>query len=157
MSEFTPITTQEEFDSAIKARIERERRTITEKYSDYEDLKNKVGGFEKQISDLNGALDSANKKIATYDDEIAKRDAIIKQHESHSAKTRIAHEVGLSYDAIDFLRGDDEDSIRQSAESLKALVGKSHSAPLASQEPAGINDASDKDAYKNLLKNIKGE
>ena len=36
--EFTPITTQEEFNEAIKDRLARERRVTAEKYADYDEL-----------------------------------------------------------------------------------------------------------------------
>ena len=39
--EFTPITTQEAFDAAIKDRLARERETVTKKFADYDDLKNR--------------------------------------------------------------------------------------------------------------------
>lgn len=42
---FKPIISQDEFDKAISARIQREKA----KYSDYEDLKSKVSGFESQL------------------------------------------------------------------------------------------------------------
>ena len=40
MPEFKPITTQEEFDNAIKDRLERERRTAVAPFADYETIKN---------------------------------------------------------------------------------------------------------------------
>ncbi|MFT0822890.1 hypothetical protein VYS16_12435, partial [Streptococcus agalactiae] len=42
MSEFKSITSQEELDAIVKARVARER----EKFSDYEELKKKVADFE---------------------------------------------------------------------------------------------------------------
>lgn len=42
---FKPITSQEEFDKAISARLQREKA----KYADYEDLKSKVSGFESKL------------------------------------------------------------------------------------------------------------
>lgn len=44
-SGFKPITSQEDFDKAISARIQREKS----KFSDYDDLKSKVSGFDSQI------------------------------------------------------------------------------------------------------------
>lgn len=39
MPEFKPINTQEEFDIAIKDRLERERRTAVAPFADYETIK----------------------------------------------------------------------------------------------------------------------
>ena len=49
MAGFEAITTQEQLDAVIKDRLERERKTLTEKYSDYDDLKERVSDYEKQI------------------------------------------------------------------------------------------------------------
>ena len=51
MSDFTAITTQEELDTIVKARLAREK----EKYADYDQLKTRVSDLEKE----NGALKSA--------------------------------------------------------------------------------------------------
>jgi len=158
-NEFTPIETQEQLDALIGERIKRERETQEKKYQGYmspDDFKVKNDDFEKQLADLNKALKEANDKIAGFDKEIADRDAKIKSHESHSVKSRIAHEVGLSYEAIDFLKGEDEESIRKSAEALKAIVGKNAPAPLASTEPSGASSDAD-EALKKTLRNLKGE
>lgn len=160
MGEFTTIETQEQFDTAIKARLDREKSKYEEKLTDYEATKSKLADAEKQIGDLTGALNSANEKIAGFDSQIAERDSKIATYEAASVKTRIAHEMGLSFDAIDFLQGTDEDSIRKSAESLKNLVGSNHIAPLANTEPLVATDEKAQKAseLKEMLKSIrKGE
>lgn len=158
MSDFTVIETQEQFDAAIGERIKREKETLGKKYEGYispDDFKTKTAEYDTTIGDLNKQLEEANKKIANHDKELAERDTKIKAYESHSVKTRIAHETGLSYEAIDFLKGDDEDSIRKSAEALKSLTGKQPAPPLAN--PEGIV-AGDKDAaLKQTLRKLKGE
>jgi hypothetical protein len=55
--EFTPITSQDEFNKAVAKRIERERG----KYADYDDLKNRVSQFEK---DKRAAMTDAERAIA---------------------------------------------------------------------------------------------
>ena len=90
---------------------------------------------------------------------MAKKDAQIKKYESDSAKTRIAHEVGLGYDAIKFLQGDDEKSIKESAESLKKLMGNGAGAPpMFSSEPSGDGKKDkEREALKKVLSDMKGE
>lgn len=61
--------------------------------------------------------------------------------------------MGLGLDALDFIQGDDEEAIRKSAESLKALVGK-NVAPLASLEGNQDEDGVTA-AFKKLNPNIK--
>lgn len=158
MADFTVIETQEQFDAAIGERIKREKETLAKKYEGYlspEDFKTKTSEYDTKIGDLDKALKEANEKIAGHDKEIAERDKKIKDYESSSLKTRVAHEAGLSYDAVKFLRGETEDDIKKSAESLKALVGTGKGAPpLASGENGNGADA----ALRNTLRELrKGE
>ena len=152
MADFKVIETQEQFDAAIGERLKREGDKIRKEYEGFlspDDVTKKYAGFLSP--------DDVKEKYKGYlsPEEVAKKDAQIKGYESHSAKTRIAHELGLSYDAIDFLKGEDEESIRKSAETLKALVGNKQAPPLANLEgdPAKAGDA----ALKAMLKNINGK
>lgn len=146
MAEFTAITTQEEFDAAIKSRLERERNKYSEQLAGFDETKNQLAEAQKQINDLSNALKDANDKVANHDAEIAERDTKIRSYEIDSVKTKVANEMGLSYEAIGFIQGDDEDTIRKSAEGLKNLVGTKAVAPLKSDEPSIANDS---EAQKN--------
>lgn len=158
MGDFTVIETQEQFDAAIGERIKREKETLGKKYEGYispDDYKTKTAEYDTTIGDLNKQLKEANDKIAKHDKELAERDSKIKAYESHSVRTRIAHEAGLSYEAANFLQGDDEESIRKSAETLKSLVGKPAAPPLAGTDSANVED---KDAaLRQTLRKLKGE
>ena len=152
MSDFKVIETQEQLDAIIGERLKRERETIRKEYDGFlspEDATKKYAGYLSP--------EDEKKKYSGYlpPEEVAKKDAQIKQYETDSVKTRIAHEAGLSYEAIGFLKGDDEEAIKKSAESLKALVGSNTTAPLASQEES-IGKAEDA-AIRNVLKGLKGE
>lgn len=157
MAEFTPITfnTQEEYDSAFKERIERERKKY-EGYTSPDDLKGIKDGYEKKISDLTKAIDGQAKKYKDYDKQLAERDAKIAKYETDSAKTRIASELGLSYDATKFLTGDDEDAIRESAKALKALMNSSKSAPSGAVEPVITKQGQTTQSLRNLAKSLGG-
>ena len=158
MSEFEAIETQEQLDAIIGERLKRERETTAKKYEGYispDDFATAKKEHEAQINKLNETITGAQEKIANHDKELADRDSKIKAYETASVKSRIAHEMGLSYDAVDFIKGDDEESIRKSAESLKALVGNTKTAPLAdTEEPVGkMTDA----AWRKTLAKMKGE
>lgn len=152
MSEFKVIETQEQLDAVISERLKRERETIKKEYEGFlspEDVAKKYEGY------LSPDDEKTKYKGYLSPEEVAKKDAKIKGYETDSVKTRIAHENGLSYDAISFLKGEDEESIKKSAEALKALMGSNNTAPLASTESnvTGADDA----AFKNVLKGLKGE
>ena len=96
MSEFKPINTQEEFDAAIKDRLERERG----KYADYENLKTQVGTLTTERDTAVQQLGDANAKIKTY--------------ETNSVKMRIAQAKGIPAEMALRLTGEtEEDTIRR--------------------------------------------
>jgi len=135
MSEFKPITTQEEFDAAISARLERERG----KYADYETLKEQVGTLTTERDTANQQLADANARIKNY--------------ETNSVKMRIAQEKGIPAQMASRLTGETEEDIAKDADILaqifKAAKG---TAPLFDgSQPVG----DDKDAaLKQLLQNL---
>lgn len=156
MEGFKIIETQEQLDEIIKGRINRERETLSKKYEGYvspEEHQAKIKELETSISGYSSQLQEANSKIENHNKELAERDSKIKAYESLSVKSRIANEIGLSYEAINFLQGDDEDSIRKSAEALRSLVGASNVAPLANVEPVAVDNVDA--ALLKTVQNIK--
>lgn len=155
MSDFIAITTQEQLDSVIGDRLKRSEEKWQKKYEGYlspDEVNARTSELEKQLKDSNNALDGMNKKYSEMEKSIAEYDSKIKGFEVSALKHQIAHENGLSYDAIDFLQGNDEESIKASAEKFKSLVGKSHTTPNFQNEP---NVSSDKDAsIKKLAQSL---
>ena len=152
MSDFKEIKTQEELDAVIKDRLKRERDAVKKEYEGYlspDDVAEKYKGY------LSPDAEKEKYKKHLSPEEAAKKDAKIKEYETGSVKTRIAHELGLSYDAVGFLKGEDEETIRKSAESLKGLVGAANVAPLASTELS--LEASKNEAFRKTLKGLRGE
>lgn len=152
MSDFKVIETQEQLEEVLRDRLKREGDKVRKEYEGYlspHDAEEKYKGYLSP--------DAEKEKYKNYlsPEEVAKKDAKIKEYETDSVKTRIAHELGLSYDAVGFLKGDSEEAIRKSAESLKGLVGASNVAPLASTEDV-LGNATEA-ALKNTLKGLKGE
>lgn len=128
--EFKPINTEEEFNAAVEERIKNAQAEVEQKYSDYETLKN----------------------------QISEKDAKIHGYEIQSLRGRIANEMGLPPGCADFLTGEDEKSIKASAEGLKAIIGeKKDTPPLYSNEPSGNKVNTKTAALKKLLNGLKGE
>ena len=154
--EFKPITSQEELDQIISARLTREREAVAKKYSDYDDLKGKVGTYETQIADYAKQLEEATKKQSGHEKTVAELTAKLKGYETDSVKTRIALEKGLPYELAARLSGDSEDAIRQDAESLAKFVSRGPvPAPLRSSEPEKVD--SERAALTKMLQDMKGE
>ena len=151
---FTPINTQEEFDAAISERLKREAEKDKEDTSP-KDLEKIKADYDRQITDLNATVDSVNKQLKEKDDSIAERDAKISGYETNSVKMRIAREAGLPYESVDYIRGEDEESIKKSAQALKELIGNKNAAPLKDQEPPDVDDTAA--AYLAMSRELRGE
>lgn len=152
MSDFKVIETQEQLDAVLSDRLKRERDTVRKEFAGYlspEDVAKKYEGYLSP--------DDVKERYKNHlsPEEAAKLNTKLKGYETDSVKTRIAHETGLTYEAVGFLRGDDEESIRKSAETLKGLVGSSYVTPLASTEPASTK--AEDEALRKALKGLKGE
>lgn len=152
MGDFKVIETQEQLDEVLKERLKGEREAVKKEYEGYLSPQQADEKYKGYLSP-EAAADKYKEYLSP--EAAAKLNAKIKGYETDSVKTRIAHETGLSYDAVQFLRGEDEESIRKSAESLKGLMGTAEPAPLASAEAYVPN--STETALKNTLKGLKGE
>lgn len=124
MSEtFNPINTQEEFDAAIKDRLNRERQ----KYADYDTLKEQVGTLTTERD--------------TYKQQVEDRDATIRKYETDSVKTRIAAAKGLPASMASRLAGETEEEITQDADNLAQIFRTAKgTAPMFEGGNGGGND-----------------
>lgn len=162
MAEFTPITieSQEQLDGMFKDRLNRQNekhsRELAElrtQYQDYDELKEANSGYQSQIEQLTSQLSEVNEKVKGYDSVIAEKDATISQYRLNALKSSVLAEMNLPSDAINFIQGTDEESIRQCAESLKTLVGAGHHvAPLAAYEPKSTDSRND--ALRSMLQGL---
>lgn len=156
MAEFTPITTQEEFDKAIGARLKRERDTVAKEYEGrLSESETKLKDYEGKVGTLSGQLEEAGKKNKEYESKIAERDGKIKGYESSAMKARIAHETGLPYEMAERLTGDDEEAIKKDAESLKKIIGSRKPAQRKSTEDPVIDDK--RAAMQRVLRKLNGK
>lgn len=157
---FEAITTQEQFDEKVLERVGRAKDSVRKEFEGWispEDQEKKTSGLNRQITDLNGTINKLNEKIKNHDKEIADRDSKIKAYETGSVKIRVAREKGLPYEAVEFITGDDEDSIGKSADALKGLfkdVGGEPPAP--NPEGSGGKEKDDNESYKEALKKLRG-
>lgn len=132
MSEFKPITTQEEFDAAIKGRLFREK----EKYSDYDQLKSRVAELEEENAVLKSTIEASNQSKEDSDKQLEDLQNKIAGYETDSLRTRIALKHGLPYDLADRLQGNDEESFEADAERLAGFIKRTQPvAPIRETEP----------------------
>ena len=153
MSDFKPITTQEEFDAAIKGRLAREK----EKYSDYDQLKDRVEELEKENVGLKSTIEANHQSKADADRQLEEMQKQIAGYETASLRTRVALQNGLPYDLADRLQGTDEESLRADAERLAGFLKPStKTAPIKEQEPI-VGDKADASWLSMARELTKGE
>ena len=132
MSDFKPITTQEEFDAAIKERLSREKA----KYSDYDQLKSRVTELETENVGLKSTIEATNQSKADTDKQLEELQSKIAGYETASLRTRVALQHGLPYDLADRLQGTDEESFKADAERLAGYMKRAQPvAPVRETEP----------------------
>lgn len=130
---FKPITTQEEFNSALHDRIQREK-------NQRDKLNTQIADLTKSLSDRDRSIEELNAKVAKY--------------ETASVKSRIAAEAGLPGEFAERLTGEDEKAWKKDAENL-ARYFKNRSYPRKeTEEPAGNPEQNE---MKNLLRKLRGE
>lgn len=153
MDEFTPITDQETLNNIIKDRLKRERETTEKRFEGFISPED----HQKALADANKAFDDYKKAHEGDEQTIADLTAKNRAYETASLKSRIAHEVGLSYEWINRINGEDEKSIRADAESIKKLVGSGSNTVLmpTKNAEAGEDYDSSSAALRSVLNGIK--
>ena len=104
---------QDDLDNLIDKRLGRERA----KYADYNELKEKVEGFDAVKSDYESKLADAYKER----DELASQ---LKQANLNTEKANILREFSIKDDVAEFVTGADATEMRERAEKLsRSTVG----------------------------------
>ena len=141
MTDFKPITTQEEFDERLKDRVSRAERLARDEFKGWtspDDLQKLKDSHAKEIADLNSKHADALKKYEGYDEKFTAQQTRIHELEVGALKTKIALGKNLPMDAIEFLQGDDEKSINESADKLSKLsTPKVTGFTKSTESPAG--------------------
>lgn len=113
MTDFKPINTQEEFDERLKDRLARAESKVRDEYKGWmspDDVKKLKDSHAQDLQ-----------KYAGYDEKFTAQQTRIHELEVGALKTKIALGKNLPMDAIEFLQGDDEKSINESADKLSKL------------------------------------
>ena len=145
MADFKIINTQEEFDNAIKDRLSRAEQKIRDEFKGWtspEDLKKITDQHAADLTKLNDSHAEELKKYAGYDEKFTQQATRIHELEVGALKTRIANEKKLPWDAVEFLQGDDEKAITESADRLSKLAGASHQIGITrnTEDASGAKD-----------------
>lgn len=153
-TEFKAIETQEELDAIIKARLDRNTKTVTD------EVRKSYEGYipPDEVKKLTEQVDTLTKQLTEKDTAIADLTAKNKNYETASVKARIAHEKGLPFELAERLSGETEQDIAADAEKLAQFVSANKTpAPLYNSQgnAGGVKSGSDA-AYISMLGELSG-
>lgn len=124
---FKAIETQEELDRIITERLERDRKKY-EGYMSAEDV--------QKLKDTYEATTKAdNEKYATLEKEKDDLMAKLKGYEVGTLKTKVALANGLPIGVTDYLKGDTEEELTESAKALSTMFKPTY--PTPQKKPEG--------------------
>ena len=129
MAEFTPITTQEEFDNAIKERIARTTKSVTDEVTKKFEGYISPDDFGRKTADFTSKIETLTNKSKEYDTTIADLTAKNKAYETSSVKMRVARDFNIPYELSEKISGETEEEIKADAEKLSKFIGKPAKTP----------------------------
>ena len=154
-NEFKVIETQEQLNSVIKSRVDRER----EKYTDeINQLKAKNDELIKQVTDLTNKVSQSDSKIEEMTGQIKEKDDKIQGFEIDQMRDEIAYQYGIPRDFSSRLKGANQEEIEADAKAMaKTLENMRPSPPTKSNEPENILSGIDASYAKMAESLTQGE
>ena len=119
----------------------------------HEQLKEELATLQKQLDDAKSTLE---RERTTLQEQIQALEKESNTYKTNDMKMRIALENNIPYELANKLSGEDEESLRQDAQTLANYIAKPETvAPLKDVEPPVVD--SETESYKNILNNLKLE
>lgn len=118
------------------------------KPEDYDDIK----ADNKTLKDTVADLQKSMKDFEGFEDKLAEKDNLIKEHEIKNLKYRIANENGIPLELASKLSGETEEDLKKDAETLSSFITKKQTLPLRTTEPKVDDETA---PYKEMLENLK--
>lgn len=166
MSEFKKIETQEEFDSMVKDRLERQAKKTAEetekKFAGWispDEAAKQKAALEKQLADSKADME---KQLAELTGKLGDKEAAYNKLEGEKKaldlvrlKESAAREAGLPFELASRLTGETADDLKADAEALSKIVGAGggYVAPLFEQPAKSAASTTDA-AYMSMLEDL---
>ena len=149
---FEAITTQEDFEAKLKARLEQKERSVRtqleeENKAAIEKLKKE---YEKKLNTASAQINELTGKVKEQNDY----EQTINNFKLRELKTKVALSQGLPYSLVDRIQGEDEESITNDVKTLAEYFTANTSVktpPLKDVEPEKTGEDS---AYMALVKDL---
>lgn len=141
---FKAIETQEELDSIVQQRLDRERAATEKKYAGFDAAVEKAKKYdelaaknlEAEVERLNRELQGERVKAADHEKIVADLTERASKAETAALRVKTALAAGLPYEMADRLKGTTEAELQEDAKSLTAFVKTAGAPPLRTTEPA---------------------
>ena len=161
MADFKPITTQEEFDAAIKDRLARE----VAKYADYDALKAaqkeltelKGKKLDEQLAALQAEYDKAKTTLADHDKIVSDLTTRATTAEHKLKQREIAHAAGIPVELAERIQGSTDEEMAKDAELLAKFSKGGSGLPPFNPEGSGSSKDPLAAAYSSLAKSLTKE
>lgn len=137
---------QTEVDKVVETRLERQKKSLTEQYADYDELKEKAGKVDSIASEYED-------KLKAKDTELSEAQKLVGSAKLETVKVKAIHQFKLSDELSEFLNGEDEKTILSQAEKLSKGVGGSSVVIDKNKKPAG----GEKSELKTVTQSIFGK
>ena len=147
--EFTPIDTQEQFDSMVKDRVERAksagakeaRKEFETQLADLEQTKEQLTSKDSEIEALKAKITDFEGEKKASEESYQSMQKELSELKLKALKTRVAMDAGLPADLADRLTGEDEETLKADAEKLAPFVGSKKVAPSFKTEEVPTDPA----------------
>lgn len=155
---FTEIKTQEQFDAAIKDRLERQEKSINEKYASqiaelterakgYEDLQTSYKALEDSSKGYNSTIEELNTKLKDAEGKLETANL-------NAMKQKVVIEKGLPLEMVNRLVGNNEEEIAADADAVVSMFGTREHAYKKTTED--VSKDSEREALREMLHKMKG-
>lgn len=136
---------QSEVDKVVESRLERQKKSLTAQYADYDTLKEKAGKVDTISKEWETKLKEAGDKATALEGELGKA-------KLETEKVKVIHEFKLSDELSEFVTGDTADELRERAEKLSKGIGISGGKVVIKKDPKpGEKNTDSKTIAKSLF------
>jgi len=124
-TDFKPITSQEQLNKIIQERLSREKKKS-------EEVTNQISALSRQLEDLTGKYQKTEQESKDLAEKYKTLQAENEKYAKNALKQKVAGENNLPLNAVEFLQGDTDEELAQSAAKLRSL--------LSPQQPIAQNN-----------------
>lgn len=150
--DFKVIETQEQLDSIIKGRVDREKKNYTDKINSLEEENKKL---QKDLENLNLELSKKQTEIEEINTKSSEKDKEIENFKLEQMRFDTAFEYGIPRSFASRLKGNTKEELVEDAKSVSETFKKlTPDPPVRSTEPSTVSglDAGYASMAENILK-----